>query len=99
MRRLCYYGPVATDRTVGIGRVNGQTVLGPNCIMMTSTSQSVAQPGQPLFTKSTKFNDLPDNVKKTFEDIEYVNYRCYFAILKFGFRAAHPGESPDRQGP
>jgi hypothetical protein len=39
--------------------------------MMLST-QSAAQPGQPLFTKSTKFNDLPDNVKKTFEDIEYV---------------------------
>ncbi|KAN0120761.1 hypothetical protein V8E52_004030 [Russula decolorans] len=33
-------------------------------MMMTST------PGQPLFTKSTKFNDLPDSVKKTFEDIE-----------------------------
>jgi len=51
----------------------------PYCIMMTSTQQSVVQPGQPLFTKSTKFNDLPDNVKKTFEDIEYVRYRCYFA--------------------
>lgn len=23
-----------------------------------------------LFTKSTKFNDLPDNIKKVFEDIE-----------------------------
>jgi nucleoporin p58/p45 len=47
----------------------------------------LAQPGQPPFTKSTKFNDLPDNVKKTFEDIEYVKYRCYFATLKRGFRA------------
>jgi len=27
--------------------------------------------GQPLFSKSTKFNDLPEIVKKTFEDIEY----------------------------
>ncbi|KIM84193.1 hypothetical protein PILCRDRAFT_818523 [Piloderma croceum F 1598] len=26
--------------------------------------------GPPLFTKSTKFNDLPDQLKKTFEDIE-----------------------------
>ncbi|KAF8271170.1 hypothetical protein EI94DRAFT_615187 [Lactarius quietus] len=32
--------------------------------------QPVAQTGQALFTKSTKFNDLPENVKKTFEDIE-----------------------------
>ncbi|KAI0303669.1 hypothetical protein B0F90DRAFT_1707951 [Multifurca ochricompacta] len=32
--------------------------------------QSVVPYGSPLFTKSTKFNDLPDNVKKTFEDIE-----------------------------
>jgi hypothetical protein len=29
------------------------------------------QTGQLLFTKSTKFNDLPENVKKNFEDIEY----------------------------
>jgi nucleoporin p58/p45 len=41
----------------------------------TPTQQLGAQSGQPLFTKSMKFNDLPDNVKKTFEDIEYV--RCY----------------------
>jgi len=34
------------------------------------TQQPAAQTGQPLFTKSTKFNDLPENVKKTFEDIE-----------------------------
>jgi len=26
--------------------------------------------GTPFFTKSTKFNDLPDNVKKAFEDID-----------------------------
>jgi len=32
---------------------------------------STTQPsGSPLFTKSTKFNDLPDQLKKTFEDIE-----------------------------
>ena len=89
-RRLLFTSdrlPRPTDRTVGISRVNCQTVLGPDCMMMTSTPQVVAQPGQPLFTKSTKFNDLPDNVKKTFEDIEYVNYRCYIATLKFGFRA------------
>ncbi len=57
--------------------------------MMSSTQQLAAQPGQPLFTKSTKFNDLPDNVKRTFEDIEYVRYRCYFAtlIIQVGFRA------------
>ena len=56
---------------------------------MTSTQQFGAQPGQQLFTKSTKFNDLPDNVKKTFEDIEYVKYqyRCYLATLQLGFRA------------
>lgn len=53
---------------------------------MNSTPQ-LAQPGQPPFTKSTKFNDLPDNVKKTFEDIEYVKYRRQFATLKLGFRA------------
>jgi len=35
--------------------------------------QAAGQYGQPLFTKSTKFNDLPDNVKKTFEDIEYAS--------------------------
>jgi len=34
------------------------------------TQQLAAQTGQPLFAKSTKFNDLPENVKKTFEDIE-----------------------------
>ncbi|KAH9928379.1 uncharacterized protein B0H18DRAFT_1001052 [Fomitopsis serialis] len=35
------------------------------------TSLSTAQaPGQPPFTKSTKFNDLPDNVKRTFEQID-----------------------------
>lgn len=45
-----------------------------------------AQP-QPPFTKSTKFNDLPDNVKKTFEDIEYVRYHCHFVTLMFGCRA------------
>ncbi|KAI0359738.1 hypothetical protein OH77DRAFT_1419043 [Trametes cingulata] len=28
------------------------------------------QPGAPQFTKSTKFNDLPDDVKKTFENID-----------------------------
>jgi nucleoporin p58/p45 len=56
-------------------------------MMMTSTQQLVAQPGQPPFTKSTKFNDLPDILKKTFEDIEYVKYRCYFATLKLRFRA------------
>ena len=39
------------------------------------------QSGQLLFTKSTKFNDLPDNVKKTFEDIEYVGCGCYFILL------------------
>jgi hypothetical protein len=27
-----------------------------------------------LFTKSTKFNDLPDNLKRTFEDIEYASH-------------------------
>ncbi|KAL0950127.1 hypothetical protein HGRIS_010123 [Hohenbuehelia grisea] len=32
---------------------------------------SAAQPaGQPLFTKSTKFNDLPDELKKVFENID-----------------------------
>jgi len=35
----------------------------------TPTQQLAAPLGQPLFTKSTKFNDLPDNIKKTFEDI------------------------------
>jgi nucleoporin p58/p45 len=49
--------------------------------------QLAAQSTQPPFTKSTKFNDLPDNVKKTFEDIEYVRYRCRFVTLMFGFRA------------
>ncbi len=44
---------------------------------MTPTQQLTAQPGQPLFTKSTKFNDLPDNVKKTFEDIEYAGHCCW----------------------
>ncbi|KAF8485985.1 hypothetical protein DFH94DRAFT_709465 [Russula ochroleuca] len=39
-------------------------------MMMISTQQAATQYGQPPFTKSTKFNDLPDNVKKTFEDIE-----------------------------
>ena len=27
---------------------------------------------QPQFTKSTKFNDLPDATRKMFEEIEYV---------------------------
>jgi len=35
-----------------------------------ATQQSGVHPGQPLFTRSTKFNDLPDHVKKTFEDID-----------------------------
>lgn len=34
-------------------------------------------PGQPLFTKSTKFNDLPDQLKKTFEDIESVPFAIF----------------------
>jgi nucleoporin p58/p45 len=32
--------------------------------------QSQQQVGQPVFTKSTKFNDLPEDVKKVFEQIE-----------------------------
>ncbi|KAI0367991.1 hypothetical protein BV20DRAFT_1037367 [Pilatotrama ljubarskyi] len=32
--------------------------------------QHQQQPGAPLFTKSTKFNDLPDEVKRTFENID-----------------------------
>jgi hypothetical protein len=47
-------------------------------VSTTPTQQlAAAQSSQPLFTKSTKFNDLPDNVKKTFEDIEYASYYCY----------------------
>jgi hypothetical protein len=47
-------------------------------VSTTPTQQlAAAQSAQPLFAKSTKFNDLPDNVKKTFEDIEYVSYHCY----------------------
>lgn len=67
------HAPAVADRNVGISRVNCHCL--PQTAMMNSTSQ-LAQPGQPPFTKSTKFNDLPDNVKKTFEDIEYVKYRC-----------------------
>ncbi|KAI0775097.1 hypothetical protein BD413DRAFT_603096 [Trametes elegans] len=36
-----------------------------------ATQQQQQQPqGAPLFTKSTKFNDLPDELKKTFENID-----------------------------
>jgi hypothetical protein len=83
-------GKRATDRTLtGLWELAASS---PN-MMMTST------PGQPLFTKSTKFNDLPDSVKKTFEDIEYVKFRCYFATLKTWLQSTHPGESSDQQGP
>lgn len=34
-------------------------------------SSAVAH-GSPLFTKSTRFNDLPDDLKKTLEQIESV---------------------------
>jgi nucleoporin p58/p45 len=47
----------------------------------------LAQPGQLPFTKSTKFNDLPDNVKKTFEDIETLNIVAILPHFKLGFRA------------
>lgn len=42
------------------------------CIPSTSlaSSASTTPTGAPLFTRSTKFNDLPDQVKKSFEDIE-----------------------------
>jgi nucleoporin p58/p45 len=59
----------------------------PNCLATMMMQQSAAQPGQPLFTKSTKLNDLPDNVKKTFEDIEYVRYHRHLATLILGCRA------------
>ena len=49
--------------------------------------QAAAQPGQPLFAKSTKFNDLPDNVKKTFEDIEYASQCCDRYTILISFRA------------
>lgn len=48
--------------------------------------QAVGQYGQPLFTKSTKFNDLPDNVKKTFEDIEYASQYCDRTTILISFR-------------
>jgi nucleoporin p58/p45 len=52
-----------------------------------STAQQVlAQSGQPLFTKSTKFNDLPDYVKKTFEDIEYASQCSDRTIILISFR-------------
>ncbi|KAF7976617.1 hypothetical protein HWV62_6128 [Athelia sp. TMB] len=34
------------------------------------TASSTQPSGPPLFTRATKFNDLPDHVKKSFEDIE-----------------------------
>lgn len=41
-------------------------------LRMTSAQPQPQPAGSPLFTKSTKFNDLPDHLKKTFEEIEYV---------------------------
>jgi hypothetical protein len=55
--------------------------------------QSGAHPGQPLFTRSTKFNDLPDHVKKTFEDIEYASYRRNRAALQLLSAHISRGES------
>ena len=33
------------------------------------------------FTKTTKFNDLPDEIKKMFENIEYVETHCLICIF------------------
>lgn len=37
----------------------------------------------PLFTRSTKFNDLPEELKKKFEDIEYVPFILTLYYLQF----------------
>ncbi|THH15563.1 hypothetical protein EW146_g4935 [Bondarzewia mesenterica] len=44
-----------------------QPSLGTSALQPAQTFQPA---GPPLFTKSTKFNDLPENLKKTFEEIE-----------------------------
>ncbi|KAI0319523.1 hypothetical protein OF83DRAFT_1109880 [Amylostereum chailletii] len=46
------------------------SMFGPTPISQTQSVQMSSPTGPPLFSKSTKFNDLPDNLKKTFEDIE-----------------------------
>ncbi|SRR6266702_1333239 len=53
------------------------------------TQQPAAQAGQPLFSKSTKFNDLPENVKKTFEDIEYAAFLLPFYLMSSILVRAH----------
>ncbi|KAA1477190.1 hypothetical protein DENSPDRAFT_844376 [Dentipellis sp. KUC8613] len=50
------------------GQQKPQSTFGLSTAPQTQANQPAQ--GQPLFTKSTKFNDLPDNLKKTFEDIE-----------------------------
>jgi len=43
--------------------------------------------GSVPFTKSTKFNDLPDNLKKIFEEIEYVAIMGLSDIINYVFRS------------
>lgn len=49
----------------GFGTGTGSSLFGNQ-----QRTQPVHQAGAPPFTKNTRFNDLPDQLKKTFEDIE-----------------------------
>ena len=49
------------------------------------------QSAAPPFTKSTRFNDLPDDVKKTFEAIEYAS--CSPAFLDLTLSAVHTSKA------
>ncbi|KAH9831611.1 uncharacterized protein C8Q71DRAFT_781639 [Rhodofomes roseus] len=63
-------GPTLGQST-GLGALGGAKPGGGFGASTLGSSLSTAQAsGVPPFTKSTKFNDLPDGLKKTFEDID-----------------------------
>ncbi|CAK5268322.1 unnamed protein product [Mycena citricolor] len=66
------FGKPTTNGAAGQGMFGSTTnpLLGNNNAGSMFGSVQPVQQQPPAFTKSTKFNDLPDAIKKTFEDIE-----------------------------
>jgi hypothetical protein len=66
------------------------------CAQLTKTYSAAPQATPtPAFTKNTKFNDLPDEVKKIFENIEYaeVIFCAYSQVLTKAAQISHSGPS------
>ena len=75
----------ASTTTQRFGNQNQNAGLGQSSILASSTLGQ----GSPQFTKSTRFNDLPDDVKKTLEEIELViTFDSWFDFISHKW-AAH----------